>query len=504
MEPRAAYTEVLRRVAEVRDLAGASALLSWDQETHMPKKGAAARADVLSTLAGLRHERFTDPHLGELIATCEAAAGKFDEVDHAQLRELRYDWDRATKIPRALVMEIAAAESAALEAWREARPKSDWKSFAPHLEKLVGLAIRRVELLGFAKNPYDGLLDDYERGATEAKLGALFAGLQQSLAPIVAKVAANRDRVDGRCVRRPLDVGKQGEFGLTVIRKMGFDLDAGRVDLSTHPFCTGIGHGDVRLTRRFVKDDLRPALYGIVHEAGHGLYEQGIAPELARTPIGEACSLGVHESQSRLWENIVGRSRAFWICFLPELRRAFPAEFRDVTADSMFRAVNEADRSLIRVEADELTYNLHVLMRFEIERALVQKKLAVADVPAVWNAKTKELLGLVPKDDGEGCLQDIHWAMGALGYFPTYTLGNLYAAQLFEAATRELGDLNGPDGAIAKGDFAPLREWLRAKVHRHGRRWLPAELVERATGSAPTAEPFVRYLGTKLGDVYGF
>jgi carboxypeptidase Taq len=420
------------------------------------------------------------------------------------VRELRYDWDRATKIPRELVMEIAAAESAALEAWRDARPKSDWNAFAPHLEKLVGLAIRRVTLLGFAKNPYDGLLDDYERGATEAKLALLFTDLQKRLAPLVGKVFDHRDRVDGRCVRRPLDVGRQAEFGLAVIRRMGFDLDAGRVDLSSHPFCTGIGHGDVRLTRRFVKDDLRPALYGIVHEAGHGLYEQGLAPELARTPLGEACSLGVHESQSRLWENIVGRSRAFWICFLPELQRHFPAEFRDVTADQMFRAVNEVDRSLIRVEADELTYNLHVLLRFELERALVQRRLAVADVPAAWNARVKELLGLVPKNDGEGCLQDIHWAMGALGYFPTYTLGNLYAAQLFETARQELGDLDAPDGAIAKGELAPLREWLRAKVHCHGRRWLPAELVERATGAPPSAEPFLRYLGAKLADVYQF
>jgi carboxypeptidase Taq len=501
MEPRPAFAELLRRVAEVSDLSGATALLSWDQETNMPRKGAVARAQVLSTLAGLRHERFTDPKVGELLGECEASKNGFDEVAHAQLRELRRDYDRATRIPRELVTETAAAESAALEAWREARPKSDWKAFAPHLEKLVALAIRRVELLGFAKNPYDGLLDDFERGATEAKLVALFADLQKRLAPLVAEVLARRERVDARCVRRPLDVERQAEFGVAVVRRIGFDFDAGRVDHSTHPFCTGIGRDDVRLTRRFVDDDLRPALYGIVHEAGHGLYEQGLAPEFARTPLGEACSLGVHESQSRLWENVVGRSRAFWICFLPELQRAFPDEFRGVDAEQVFRAVNQVERSLIRVEADELTYNLHVLLRFELERALVKRQLAVADVPAAWNAKVKELLGLTPKNDGEGCLQDIHWAMGALGYFPTYTLGNLYAAQLFEAARRDLGDL---DGAIEKGDFDPLRGWLREKVHRHGRRYLPAELIERATGSPPSAEPFLRYLRSKLADVYGF
>jgi carboxypeptidase Taq len=503
MEPRPAYAELLRRVAEVCDLSGASSLLSWDQETNMPKKGAAARAQVLSTLAGLRHERFTQPKIGELLGECEAADGSFDEIERAQLRELRRDFDRATKIPRELVMEMAAAESAALESWREARPKNDWKAFAPHLEKLLALAIRRVELLGFAKNPYDGMLDDFERGATEAKLAALFADLKARLAPLLDAVLAHRHRVDSRCVRRHLDVDRQADFGVAVVRGMGFDFEAGRVDLSSHPFCTGIGHGDVRLTRRFIDDDLRPALYGIVHEAGHGLYEQGIAPELARTPLGEACSLGVHESQSRLWENVVGRSRAFWIHFLPELRAAFPDGFQDADAEQLFRAVNQVERSLIRVEADELTYNLHVLLRFDLERALVRRQLAVADVPEAWNAKTKELLGLAPKDDGEGCLQDIHWAMGALGYFPTYTLGNLYAAQLFEAATRDLGGPERTDGAIAKGDFAPLREWLREKVHRHGRRYLPADLIERATGSPPSAEPFLRYLRSKLADVYG-
>jgi len=249
-----------------------------------------------------------------------------------------------------------------------------------------------------------------------------------------------------------------------------------------------------------VKDDLRPGLYGIVHEAGHGLYEQGLPKEYERTPLGEACSLGVHESQSRLWENIVGRSRAFWECFLPDLRRSFPSEFRDATVDSMFRAVNEVAASLIRVEADELTYNLHVLLRFEIERALVGGDLAVADVPGAWNAKIRELLDVTPKTDADGCLQDIHWSMGSFGYFPTYTLGNLYAAQLFEAARRDLGEL---DGAIARGEFAPLREWLREKIHRHGRRWMPADLIERATGAPPTAEPFVRHLQAKLGAIYG-
>jgi carboxypeptidase Taq len=500
MQPRAAYTELLRRVAEIHDLSSASALLSWDQETTMPKLGAPARARQLATIAGIRHERFVDPRVGELLCDCESSPGQFEEVEGAQMRELRYDWDRQTRLPRALVEETASAESSAIEAWRDARAKSDWKAFTPHVRALMGYSIARAKALGFTERPYDGLLDDYERGADEERLDHLFSHLRPRLAPLVGPVLERRGRVDSACVRRPLAVEKQAEFGLAVIRAMGFDLDAGRVDLATHPFCSGIGPGDTRLTRRFDANDLRPALYGIVHEAGHGLYEQGLATELRWTPLGSASSLGVHESQSRLWENIVGRSRAFWQRFLPDLRRLFPAEFRDVSVDAIYRAVNEVATTLIRVEADELTYNLHVLLRFEVERALFSGDLDVADVPAAWSAQSQELLGIRPSNDAEGCLQDIHWSMGAFGYFPTYTLGNLYAAQLFEAAQRDLGDL---DGAIARGEFTPLRQRLRDKVHKHGRRYLPSQLVFRATGEEPSAEPFLRYLRTKLGDVYG-
>jgi len=500
MTPRAAHDDLMRRYAGLRDLASAAALLAWDQETMMPRKGAAARGRQLATLAGLRHERFTDPRVGELLAACEASPGEFDDEARAQQRELRHDWDRATKIPRELVEALAEAESAALEAWRDARARGDWKAFAPHFERLLGLLRRKVEALGFAHSPYDGLLDDYERGATEAALVRLFGDLRARLAPLVAEVLSRRDRVDASCARRALDEEKQARFGETVIRAMGFDLDAGRVDRSSHPFCSGISFGDCRLTRRFIPGDLRPALYGIVHEAGHGLYEQGLPESLDRTPLGEACSLGVHESQSRLWENVVGRSLPFWTRFLPELQRHFPSDFRGVTPDRMWKAVNQVEASLIRVEADELTYNLHVLLRFELERALIRDELAVADVPAAWNSRMKELLGIEPGSDAEGCLQDIHWSMGAVGYFPTYTLGNLYAAQLFEAARRALPDL---DGRISRGELLPLRDWLREHVHRHGRRYLPAELIERATGAPPSSEPFLRYLREKCAAVYG-
>lgn len=502
---RVSYADLMRRHGEVRDLASAGGLLAWDQETMMPRKGAAARARQLAALAGIRHEKFTDPKVGELLAQCESSLAQFSDEEQAQLRELRHDYDRATKIPGALVQEFAAAESAALEAWRDARQKSsgatsEWKSFAPHLEKLLALSKRKVAILGFADRPYDGLLDDYERGATEASLVQLFADLRRELAPLVAAVLGRRDRVDASCARHRLDEEKQAQFGLDVIRSMGFDLDGGRVDRATHPFCSGLALGDTRLTRRFDPDDLRPALYGIVHEAGHGLYEQGLPAALDGTPLGEACSLGIHEAQSRLWENIVGRSLPFWRHFLPRLQLRFPAEFRDATPIGMWRAVNEVKASLIRVEADELTYNLHVLLRFELERALMKGELTVADVPAAWNAKSTELLGITPTNDAEGCLQDIHWSMGALGYFPTYTLGNLYSAQLYEAARRALPGL---EAGFERGEFAPLREWLRVNVHQHGRRWLPAELIERATGEKPSSAAFLRYLRAKCSAIYG-
>ncbi len=498
MDARAAYAELLRRYAEVRDLGSVAALLSWDQETMLPRKGAAARGQQLATLAGLRHERFTDPRIGALLAECRAGSGAFDELQKAQIRELTTDFDRATKLPKELVEQFAAAESAALEAWRDARAKSDWKAFAPHLSRLLELLRRKCDVLGFGERRYDGLLDDYEKGATEAALVTLFAELRARLAPLVGEVLERAARVDARCMKGSFSIGQQEQFADVIVRAMGFDLEGGRIDRSSHPFCSGIADGDVRLTRRFVEDDLRPALYGVIHEAGHGLYEQGIDPELTRTPLGEACSLGIHESQSRLWENVVGRSLPFWRAFAPAAARLFPS-LQGVAPEQLWRATNQVERSLIRVEADELTYNLHIVVRFEIERALVRGDLAVADVPAAWNGQMQELLGLVPGDDASGCLQDIHWSMGALGYFPTYTLGNLYAAQLWETAQRELPGL---DGAIERGELLPLRDWLRRKVHVHGRRFPAAELVERATGAPPSAEPFLRYLRTKLTAVY--
>ncbi len=470
----------------------------------MPHRAVEGRAAVLSTMAALAHERFVHPRVRDLLARVEhhAAADPdaFTPADRALLRETRRDLDRATKVDKELVREIAEAESKALAAWQDARKASDFAAFAPHLRRLVELKRRVADAVGFAETRYDALLDEYESGMTVRTLAALFAELESALTPLVARVAGSKRLVDTSPLRRAVDPEVQKEFALDVVRAMGFDLDAGRIDRSAHPFCTGIHAGDVRLTWRSRDDDLRPALFGIIHEAGHGLYEQGLPAELARDPVGNAASLGVHESQSRLWENMVARSRPFWSRFLPALKARCPGRFDDVDVTAVFRAANEMKPSAIRVEADELTYNLHILLRFDLERALFADELSIDELPAAWNDGMKQRLGVAPSSDAEGVLQDIHWAMGAFGYFPTYTLGNLYAAELLAAARRELPDL---DASIARGEFAPLLGFLRRTIHSRGCLVPPRRLIAEAVGHEPTAKPFLDYIRAKVEEIYG-
>jgi len=493
-----AYANLLERSAQLADVSNATQLLGWDQETMMPRKGAPSRAAQLATLAGVAHGLLTAPEVGDWLAVCEEDPD-LDGTERAQVRELRRDYDKATRLPRVLVEEMARTESEALAVWRDARPARDFAAFAPYLARLLDLTRRKAEAYGYANEPYDALLDEYERGMTTEVVRRLFDDLRARLTPLVSTVLERRGTVSSACVRQDLPEAAQAAFGLDVIRELGFDLEAGRVDVSAHPFCASAGHGDTRLTRRYLPDDLRPALYGIIHEAGHGLYEQGLPIEWDRTPLGAAASLGVHESQSRLWENIVGRSLPFCERVLPRLQTHFPGRFDATDAETLYRAVNEVELSLIRVEADELTYNLHVMLRFDLEVALLREELAVKDLPRAWNEATERLLSITPPHDGDGCLQDIHWSMGSFGYFPTYTLGNLYAAQLFDAARRALPDV---DALIRRGEFAPLLEWLRANVHRHGRSLAPDALIEQATGRAPSAEPFFAYLQGKFGGIY--
>lgn len=497
---RAAYESLLMELRETAVLASAGAVLAWDQETQLPARGARLRADQLASLSGLVHERRTRPEVQEWLASAEADSElTSDPTVAANLREIRRDLDRALKLPGSLVREIAQTAALAQRAWRDAREADDFARFAPWLEKSFALARAKARCYHPEAPPYDTLLDEYEPDASAEPLVKIFAELRDRLTPLIAEVGARDATAPGPLDGLSIPIPGQVELNRFVAERIGFDFDAGRLDVSTHPFCEGIGPGDTRLTTRFREDRFLDALSSTMHEAGHGLYEQGLSKqEHFGEPIAEAASLGIHESQSRLWENFVGRSRPFWSWAHPETRRVLESDLAGATADDLFRAANRVKPGLIRVEADEATYNLHVLLRFDLERALLAGDLAVEDLPAAWNERIRADLGVEVPDDRRGCLQDIHWSMGAVGYFPTYTLGNLYAAQLWEAARRALPDL---DESISRGEFMPLLEWLRVNIHQHGRRYSAMELCQRATGRQLGVEAFMRYLEGKLGGV---
>lgn len=494
--PQAERFYALWRAA--RDLRVASSILEWDQETFMPPRGAAARGRVLATLAAARHERLVAPDLREALEEFAAAAAP-GSVDADQAARARSEIERACRVPASLAAAEAAAQSAALVSWQAARAARDFSRFAPDLRRLLDIVREKAAAwAGPGGRAYDALLDEFEPGTTEAALAPLFAGLRAELAPLIAGVARGGPAVGESAARGAFPPAAQRRFGERAAAAIGFDFSAGRIDRAAHPFCSGFSPGDVRLTWRWQEDDFRPAFFGILHEAGHGLYEQGLPGAWEAEPLGEAAGLGAHESQSRLWENAVGRSRGFWRWALPQWPEYFPA-VPAPALDRLWPALHACRPSLIRVEADEATYNLHVMARFELERQLFTGGLEVEDLPEAWNAQYQELLGLRPQNDAEGVLQDIHWAMGAFGYFPSYTLGNLMAAQLYEAADRELGGL---EEAFAIGDFAPLLGWLRQRVHQHGRRLPSAELIRRATGQDLSTAPLLRGLRQRLHSIY--
>ncbi len=494
------YDALRGHLRDAAVLGSTAALLAWDQETMMPAGAGDRRAEQLALLARLQHERATDPRIGEWLAASDAAAAAAGDGDvAANLRGMRRDYDRATRLPSALVAELAATESKAQQAWAVARAKGSFAAFRPWLERMVELQRQKAECLRTpGQSAWDALADLYEPGMRAADLRALFAPLRTALVALRERLASGR-RVDDAFSRRVIDEAKQEAFVRAVLAAMGFDAKLGRLDRSAHPFCTKVGD-DVRLTTRFHRDRVLDALGSTMHEGGHGLYEQGLLAEHFGTPLGEAVSLGVHESQSRLWENHVGRSAAFWEWCWPIAQQHLGSACDGVDVETVFRAANVVRPSLIRVEADEATYDLHVMVRFELEQDLLAGTLAVADLPAAWNQRYREYLGIAVPDDRQGCLQDVHWSCGLFGYFPTYTLGNLYAAQFAEAADRALGGL---PALLARGDFATLREWLRRQIHQHGRRYEPAELCQRVTGAPLSSGPFLRYLERKLAVVYG-
>ena len=491
--PETAWETLTRAMADLRALSATSALLQWDQETYMPPKGWEARGDQLAAIQGAQHERLTAPAVADALARAEAE--RSPEPDRAAaLRVLRFDHDRAARIPGDLVRAIAQAQAAGVAAWKAAREAGDFGRFAPALERLLALRREQASAYGVPPGgePYDALLEGYEPGMRVARLEPLFAHLVSWLTPLVERITA-RPPPDDAFLRGRFDVEQQWQFTLELLDAVGFDRAAGRQDRSIHPFSLGLDPGDVRVTTRLFEERPLSAIFSTLHEAGHGLYEQNLPLDLRRSVLCAVPSMGLHESQSRLWENLVGRSLAFWRAFLPRLARRFPA-LAGVPPEAFTRAVNKVERSRVRVEADEVTYNLHVVLRFELELLLLRGSLPVKDLPEAWDARSERLLGIRPRRAAEGVLQDIHWAWGDLGYFPTYTLGNVYAASLFAAARRQV---SGLEDAIAEGDLRPLLGWLVEHVHRVGRRKEAEEIVRDATGNGLTDRDLEAYLTAK-------
>ena len=486
--------QLRRRLGQISDLKAAAGLLSWDQETYMPPEAGEIRGQQMATLAGLAHELFTDAQTAALLD----GAHPQDDTDGAVLRITRRDHDKATKLPTEFVEEYTRACSDAHHAWVEARQHSDFKVFQPHLQRVLDLTRRKAELRDPDAHPYDVLMDDYEPGMHATQVQAVFDDLRERTRPLLRRIVAAGDAADYGVLTRPFPGGAQKAFAWQVAGEaFGLQPDFARQDESAHPFQTNFSRSDIRITTR-VEDYWPACLFGTWHETGHAMYERGVAAHWARTPVSSGTSLGVHESQSRMFENLLARSLPFWERYFPELERVAPEVTRGLDPQALYRAVNRVNPSLIRVEADEVTYNFHVMLRFALEMRLLDGSLKVADLPEAWNAQMQEDLGLTPPDDAQGVLQDIHWSAGLIGYFPTYTLGNLLSVQLLEAAQQ--------DPAIAAGvqaaEYGPLREWLAQHVHRHGRSRTPEELTVQATGRPLTADPYVAYLHAKYEDIY--
>ena len=495
-----AYTELLQLTRNEAVLSSCVDLLQWDEEVCMPRGGGEHRAEQMALVAGLVHDRGTDPRYDELLSTVEASSLMSDaeSAEAVNVRELRRDYERERRIPRRLVEESARVTALASQAWAEARRRDDFKSFAPWLDQVFALAREEADAVGYAGTRYDALLDDYEPGLTTDRLSTLFARLEADLVPLASALREIPAPAPMHVLAREFPLDRQRLFAEGVAAALGFDLERGRLDLGNHPFCTSIGPGDIRIALRYFPRNFARGFFALLHETGHALYDQGIDAAHYGAPMGEAGSLGLHESQSRLWENLVGRSHGFWQHFYPQLRRTFHEALHDVSVETFRLVINRVAPGLIRVQADEVTYDLHIMIRVELEQRLLAEDLRAIDLPGAWAELYRSRLGVAPKNDRTGCLQDGHWSEGLIGYFPTYTLGNMYAAQLFAAAERAVGPL---DDAFAAGDFRTLRSWLGEHVHRHGRRYAAEALIERATGSAPDPSALIESLRRRYGVV---
>lgn len=496
-----AYDDLLVRLKNTALLASCSAVLEWDEQTYLPPAGAEHRANQLSLMAGMVHEQATAPEIGSLLQELESQDdfGE-DSLEAANIREARHEYDRATKLPRRLVEELSKVATLSHHAWVSARQNNQFADFLPWLEKMIDLKREEAAAIGFEGNhAYDALLDAYEPGTTSEMIERAFVPLRNELVNLVAAIKESGITPDVSILTRSYPVEKQREFSLSAAEKIGFDFNAGRLDIAAHPFCSGFGPGDCRLTTRYNEHHFPGAFFGTLHEAGHGIYEQGLNQEHYGTPAGSFTSLGIHESQSRMWENLVGRSRAFWDYFYQPAQNLFSEALAGVSQSEFYRAINDVRPSNIRVEADEVTYNLHIMLRFELEQALISGDLKPADLETAWNEKFFEYFGITPDSPANGCLQDVHWSAGLIGYFPTYALGNMYAAHFYNAAERELGDL---PAQFAKGEFLPLKEWLNQNIHHYGKLYRANRLVEKVTGEPLSHEPLIRQLQTKYSELY--
>jgi len=488
------YTELMQKIADVNF---SSALLQWDQEVYLPANSAHFRARQLSTLSGISHELSTSAELGKILQTL-GADKSLNQVEAANIRETSRVYNDQKKYSTEFVIEMSRTISECFNAWQEARSKNDFSIYSPKLEKLLVLKKKECELLGYKSHPYDALIDQYEPGATVAQLDILFEDVKAQLGPFIREIAA-REKPDSSFLYRHYSRDKQWPYGLELLKQMHFDFNCGRQDISAHPFTTSFSPQDVRVTTRINENDIREMIWGCIHEGGHALYEQGLPASGYGLPSAEAVSLGIHESQSRLWENNVGRSIAYWKHNYQALQDLFPENLGAVSLEDFYRGINVVEPSLIRTSADELTYHFHVLIRYEIEKSLISGSISVADLPSVWNKYYKEYLGIDVPDDAHGVLQDVHWSHGSFGYFPTYSLGSIYAAQFFRQATKEI---SGLESMIGTGDFMPLLNWLRQKVHVHGKTYRANELCKMITGETINFSYFMEYARSKFNGIY--
>lgn len=484
---------------EVSDLNHAASVLSWDQQVNMPPAGGEARGQQLATLGKIAHEKSTSPEVGKLLDDLKNEFSGSDSDDAAMIRVAARKYDKETRVPSEFIAEQAIVTTTAFEAWVEAKGKSDFSIFQPHLEKVVGLVRKYVSFFPPAEHPYDTLLDDYEPGMKTAEVKKIFDDLRPQQVKLIKAIHAAK-QVKDDFLHKKYNEKKVWDFGEAIITKFGYDWRRGRQDKTAHPFQTTFSVNDTRITNRFEAGNPLSTLFSAMHESGHAMYEQGSNPTYERTPLAGGTSLAVHESQSRMWENLVGRSYPFWEHFFPELKKTFPSQLDGVSVKSFYKAINKVEPTLIRVSADEATYNLHVMLRLELEIGMVEGKFAIKDLPEIWNAKMQDYIGITPRNVAQGVLQDVHWSYGAIGYFSTYALGNLVSAQLWEKINEDIRDL---DEQIRKGKFDSLLGWLHEKIHVHGHKYDPQDLVQKVTGSKIDSAAYVRYLTKKYSGIYG-